>query len=98
MEQYDAEDNTTGRARIETTVGRVLLSDVLPKKIPFSTINKVMDKKTLGNLIDICYRLCGEKETVLLADRLRSLAYGYATKPGISIAIQDMVIPAKKQA
>src|SRR5204862_4505497 len=50
-----------------------------------------------GNLIDICYRLCGEKETVLLADRLRSLGYGYATKAGISIAIKDMVIPAKKQ-
>src|SRR5216110_1139981 len=97
MDQFDAEGKPTGRARVETTVGRVLLSDVLPKKIPFSTINKVMDKKTLGNLIDICYRLCGEKETVLLADRLRSLGYGYATKAGISIAIKDMVIPAKKQ-
>src|SRR5207237_179148 len=97
MDQFDADGKETGRARVETTVGRVLLSDVLPKKIPFSTINKVMDKKTLGNLIDICYRLCGEKETVLLADRLRSLGYGYATKAGISIAIKDMVIPAKKQ-
>src|SRR5438309_2327273 len=97
MDQYDGEGNTTGRARVETTVGRVLLSDILPKKIPFSTINKEMDKKTLGNLIDVCYRLCGEKETVLLADRLRSLGYGYATKAGISIAIKDMVIPAKKQ-
>src|SRR5881296_1051455 len=97
MDQFDADGKVTGRARVETTVGRVLLSDILPKKIPFSTINKVMDKKTLGNLIDICYRLCGEKETVLLADRLRSLGYGYATKAGISIAIKDMVIPAKKQ-
>jgi len=97
MDQFDADGATTGRARVETTVGRVLLSDILPKKIPFSSINKVMDKKTLGNLIDICYRLCGEKETVLLADRLRSLGYGYATKAGISIAIKDMVIPAKKQ-
>src|SRR5882724_290426 len=97
MDQFDSDGKVTGRARVETTVGRVLLSDILPKKIPFSTINKVMDKKTLGNLIDICYRLCGEKETVLLADRLRSLGYGYATKAGISIAIKDMVIPAKKQ-
>src|SRR4030081_2190999 len=97
MEQFDADGKVTGRARVETTVGRVLLSDILPKKIPFSTINKVMDKKTLGNLIDICYRLCGEKETVLLADRLRSLGYGYATKAGISIAIKDMVIPERKQ-
>src|SRR5436853_1713207 len=97
MAQFDAEGGPAGRARVETTVGRVLLSDILPRKIPFSTINKVMDKKTLGNLIDICYRLSGEKETVLLADRLRSLGYGYATKAGISIAIKDMVIPAKKQ-
>src|SRR5438477_1203482 len=97
MDQFDAEGKPAGRARVETTVGRVILSDILPRKIPFSTINKVMDKKTLGNLIDICYRLSGEKETVLLADRLRSLGYGYATKAGISIAIKDMVIPAKKQ-
>jgi len=97
MTQFDKDGGETGKARVETTVGRVLLSDILPRKIAFSTINKVMDKKTLGNLIDICYRLSGEKETVLLADRLRSLGYGYATKAGISIAIKDMVIPAKKQ-
>jgi DNA-directed RNA polymerase subunit beta' len=97
MVQFDKDGKETGKARVETTVGRVILSDILPRRISFSSINKVMDKKTLGNLIDICYRLCGEKETVLLADRLRSLGYGYATKAGISIAIKDMVIPAKKQ-
>jgi DNA-directed RNA polymerase subunit beta' len=96
MDQFDVDGNPAGRARVETTVGRVLLSDILPRKIPFSAINKVMDKKTLGNLIDTCYRFCGEKETVLLADRLRSLGYGYATKAGISVAIKDMVIPSKK--
>jgi len=97
MDQFDGDGKGTGRARIETSVGRVLLSDILPKKIPFQSINKTMDKKTLGNLIDICYRHCGEKETVILADRLRSLGYGYATKAGISISIKDMVIPQKKQ-
>src|SRR5882762_7683748 len=97
MEQYDTEGAPAGRQRVETTVGRVLLSDILPRKIGFSAINKVMDKKTLGNLIDICYRTSGEKETVLLADRLRSLGYGYATRAGISIAIKDMVIPERKQ-
>src|SRR4030081_3768181 len=97
MEQYAAGGAPAGRQRVETTVGRVLLSDILPRKIGFSAINKVMDKKTLGNLIDACYRFCGEKETVLLADRLRSLGYGYATKAGISVAIKDMVIPQKKQ-
>src|SRR3954467_15343005 len=96
MEQYDTEGEGAGRGRFEKTVGPGRLSDILPRKRPSSPINKVMDKKTLGNLIDICYRLSGEKETVLLADRLRSLGYGYATKAGISIAIKDMVIPSTK--
>ena len=97
MDQFTETGDAAGRARIETTVGRVLLSDILPRKINFQAINKTMDKKTLGHLIDICYRHCGEKETVLLADRLRSLGYGYATKAGISISIKDMVIPQRKQ-
>jgi DNA-directed RNA polymerase subunit beta' len=82
--------------RYETTVGRVLLHEIMPKKIGFDSINKVMDKKQLGNLIDLCYRLCGEKETVLLADRIRTLGYGFATRAGISISIKDMVIPTSK--
>src|SRR6266702_36042 len=83
--------------RVETTAGRVLLYDIVPKQLPFSSINKVMDKKQLQNLIDLTYRLCGEKETVLLADRVRSMGYGNATKAGISIALSNMIIPKKKQ-
>ncbi|HVG64417.1 MAG TPA: DNA-directed RNA polymerase subunit beta', partial [Hyalangium sp.] len=83
--------------RKETTVGRVLLWDIVPRKVGFDAINKVLDKKSLGSLIDQCYRLTGEKETVLLADRIRSLGYTNATRAGISIALKDMVIPAKKQ-
>jgi len=83
--------------RIETTTGRVLLFDIVPKRLPFESINKVMDKKQLQNLIDLTYRLCGEKETVLLADRVRSMGYGNATKAGISIALSNMHIPRKKQ-
>jgi DNA-directed RNA polymerase subunit beta' len=82
--------------REETTTGRVLLWEIVPRAIGFDAINKVMDKKQLGNLIDICYRLCGEKETVLLADRVRTLGYGNATRAGISISIKDMRIPKKK--
>jgi DNA-directed RNA polymerase subunit beta' len=82
--------------RVETTTGRVLLWEIVPKRIGFDAINKVMDKKQLGNLIDLCYRLCGEKETVLLADRIRSLGYNNATRAGISISIKDMVIPKRK--
>jgi len=83
--------------RIDTTVGRVLLYDIVPKRLPFESINKVMDKKQLQGLIDLTYRLCGEKETVLLADRVRSMGYGNATKAGISIALSNMVIPRRKQ-
>jgi len=82
--------------RVETTTGRVLLYDVVPKRIPFEAVNKVMDKKQLQNLIDLTYRLCGEKETVLLADRVRSTGYGFATRAGISIALSNMIIPQKK--
>ncbi|HET8722627.1 MAG TPA: DNA-directed RNA polymerase subunit beta', partial [Anaeromyxobacteraceae bacterium] len=83
--------------RVETTTGRVLLYDIVPKRIPFDAINKVMDKKQLQGLIDLTYRLCGEKETVLLADRVRSLGYGNATRAGISISLDDMLIPREKQ-
>ena len=55
-----------------------------------------MGKKQLGDLIDSCYRACGQKETVLLADKLRSLGYSYATKAGISICVDDLQIPARK--
>ena len=56
-----------------------------------------MDKKQLQSLIDLTYRLCGEKETVLLADRVRSMGYGNATRAGISICLDDMLIPKQKQ-
>jgi DNA-directed RNA polymerase subunit beta' len=83
--------------RVDTTTGRVLLYDIVPRRLPFEAINKVMDKKQLQNLIDLTYRLCGEKETVLLADRVRTMGYGNATRAGISIALSNMAIPKKKQ-
>src|SRR5574341_808282 len=83
--------------RYETTVGRVLLYDIVPRRLTFEAINKVMDKKQLQNLIDMTYRASGEKETVLLADRIRSLGYGHATRAGISIALDNMIIPRAKQ-
>ncbi len=88
--------------RIDTTVGRVLLREIMPADgdgrpmIPFAAVNRVMNKKELANLIDQCYRLCGNKETVILADRLKDLGYAMATKAGISIAIGNMKIPSKK--
>ncbi|MCA9520328.1 MAG: DNA-directed RNA polymerase subunit beta', partial [Myxococcales bacterium] len=83
--------------RIKTTVGRVLLGEVIPESIPFAEYNRVLDKKALATLIDNCYRRNGNKETVLLADNLRSLGYFHSTKAGISISMKDMVIPAAKE-
>ena len=83
---------------VDTTVGRLLMYEIVPKVLPFELVNQVMDKKALGSLIDSCYRLCGQKSTVLLADALRSMGYDNATRAGISIAIKDMEIPKKKDA
>ncbi len=80
----------------QTTVGRVLLYDICPEGLTFAHINKVMTKKQLGNLVDDCFRLSGNKATVLLSDRLKDLGYRYATKAGISIGMKDMTIPDSK--
>ena len=81
----------------DTTVGRVLVSDVLPPGMDFPTVNKVLDKKALSALIDECYRRSRNKNTVLLADRLRTMGFGMATQAGISICMDDMLIPASKK-
>ena len=81
---------------VSTTVGRILLREIVPPEIPFSFVNKVMNKKELAALIDQCYRFSGNKKTVILADQLKDLGYRHATQAGISISIDDMVIPARK--
>jgi DNA-directed RNA polymerase subunit beta' len=80
----------------ETTTGRVLLREVVADEIPFEFINQVMDKKALGELIDQAYRRLGSKATVLLADSVRTLGYQHATAAGISICLDDMVVPKDK--
>jgi DNA-directed RNA polymerase subunit beta' len=82
---------------VDTTCGRVLFFEILPEGMVFKLVNRVMGKKQLADLIDACYRSGGQKNTVLLADRLRSLGYQHATMAGISISIEDMKIPEKKQ-
>ncbi|TMB44820.1 MAG: DNA-directed RNA polymerase subunit beta' [Deltaproteobacteria bacterium] len=81
---------------IDSTVGRVLLYEIVPPEIAFAEVNKVMKKKELGTLIDLSYRHAGNKATVIFADRLKDLGYEQATKAGISIGIKDMVIPPSK--
>ncbi len=95
---HDRDESGRGRSRVvTTTVGRVLISDILPPEVPFDYVNKVMNKKALSALIDVCYRKHKNKETVLLADRLRTLGFTYATLAGISVCMDDMVIPPKKK-
>ena len=82
--------------REKTTTGRMILYEILPENLPFASINKVMNKRELRNLINECYRQEGIKATVILSDRLKDLGYKYATLSGISISIQDMRIPSNK--
>ncbi len=81
---------------VDTTVGRVVLKEIIPECIEFDVVNKVMDKRQLAELVDICYRRAGSKETVILADKLKNMGFKYATRAGISISIDDMKIPEKK--
>ena len=81
----------------DTTVGRVLVSEVLPKPLDFRSVNRVLDKKALSRLIDDCYRAAQNKATVLLADRLRTLGYEMSTQAGVSICMDDMSIPDSKK-
>ena len=81
---------------LTTTVGRCLIAEVLPPELPFDLVNKTLDKKALSALIDACYRKYRNKATVLLADRLRSLGFDYATRAGVSICMDHMVIPKAK--
>jgi DNA-directed RNA polymerase subunit beta' len=80
-----------------STVGRVLVSELLPKGVPFEAVNRVLDKKALSSLIDNCYRLQRNKATVLLADHLRTMGFEQAARAGISICMDDMVIPESKK-
>jgi DNA-directed RNA polymerase subunit beta' len=80
----------------DTTVGRIILKEIMPEEIGFDVINRVMGKKELADLISYCYRLCKDKKTILLADRLKDLGYKYATQSGLSICIGDMIIPSRK--
>ena len=81
----------------ETTAGRIVLYEIIPEEINFDVINKLMNKKELANLIDHCYRLCGDKATVILADRLKDLGFKYATHSGLSFAVDNMIIPENKK-
>ncbi len=83
---------------VETTVGRVIFyNEAIPQNIPFEFVNKPMSKSEFETLVDKCFRENGSKQTVVMADRIRTLGFYYATKSGISISINDMEIPDNKE-
>jgi len=91
-------DGKEAVARVTTTPGRMLLSEILPRhpNVPFALINRLLLKKDISNIIDVVYRHCGQKETVIFADRLMGLGFSYACKAGISFGKDDLMIPPAK--
>ncbi|WP_107688711.1 DNA-directed RNA polymerase subunit beta' [Neisseria wadsworthii] len=82
--------------RYETTVGRALLSEILPKGLPFDYVNKALKKKEISKLINASFRLCGLRDTVIFADHLMYTGFALAAKGGISICVDDMEVPEQK--
>ncbi|MEY4239164.1 MAG: DNA-directed polymerase subunit beta [Pseudomonadota bacterium] len=97
--QTDEQGNTFQK-RFETTPGRMLVGECLPKShtVPFDVINKVLTKKEIGDVIDQVYRHTGQKDTVLFADAIMALGFRHAFKAGISFGKDDMIIPDSKDA
>ena len=82
---------------VDTTVGRALLAEILPEGLPFELINTELKKKAISGLINECYRILGLKESVIFADKLMYTGFRYATRAGVSIGIDDMLIPDEKK-
>jgi DNA-directed RNA polymerase subunit beta' len=100
IKEFDKDEagNITERVtRYDTTVGRALLSEILPAGLPFELINKALKKKEISKLINAGFRRCGLRETVIFADKLMYTGFTYATRAGISICVDDMEIPPEKE-
>jgi len=82
---------------IDTTVGRALLWNIVPKGLPFKIINKVLNKKAISGLLNTCYRTLGTKATVIFADQIMYTGYKYATRSSISICLNDLIVPNEKR-
>ena len=83
---------------VDTTVGRVLLYDIVPKALPFALVNKTMEKRAISALVNDCYRNVGLKDTVVFADQLMYTGFAHSTSSGASIGVDDFVIPGEKGA
>src|SRR5690606_28762440 len=97
--EVDADGNRSKRtAIVDTTVGRALLAEILPDGLPYELVNTELSKKAISRLINTCYRQLGLKATVIFADKLMYTGFSYATRAGVSIGIDDMIIPEEKKA
>ncbi len=97
--EYDGAPGEGGQLplrRIETTVGRAILSSILPRGLPFDLIDRELSKKAISQLINACYRRLGLKDTVVFADQLMYLGFRFSTRAGVSFCADDMVIPEEK--
>ena len=94
-------DEEGGRSQqtsiVDTTIGRALLAEILPEGLPFALVNTELNKKAISRLINSSYRMLGLKDTVVFADKLMYTGFAYATRAGVSIGIDDMLIPAEKK-
>ncbi len=89
-------EQVTRNMLVETTVGRILLWEIVPKGMPFELINRAMVKKAISGSINYCYRIVGLKATVIFADQLMYMGYDFSTKSGSSIGVNDFEIPSEK--
>ena len=94
----DDAENETKTEIVDTTVGRVLLFNIVPEGLPFSMVNQKMAKKPISQILNACYRNVGLKETVIFADQLMYTGYQFSTRSGSSIGVNDFVIPKEKAA
>ena len=94
--EFENESSVTYKI-IDSTVGRAILSTIMPKEMPYSAINQTMDSKKISQLINTCYRDVGLKAAVIFADKLMYLGFEHATKAAVSISLDDMVVPDKKE-
>jgi DNA-directed RNA polymerase subunit beta' len=94
--EHEDGEKTTLTKRVETTVGRAILSEILPEGLPFELVNCDLTKKNISRLINACYRNVGLKDTVIFVDQLMYTGFRFATRAGVSIGVEDMVIPSDK--
>jgi DNA-directed RNA polymerase subunit beta' len=97
--EYVSDEGEVKYGLVETTAGRIMISEYLPrhKEVPFSLINRLLKKKDVSEIIDVVYRHCGQKETVIFADKLMALGFQNACKAGISFGKDDLIVPESKQ-